>query len=189
MAALEAQVRQDLRAAEERQERERIEGEALDVVLAQAAIEYPDVMASEEIRHELLHLAENVEQQGFKFDRWLEQNHLKLDAVAANMRPTVDARLRRQLVLMNLAEREGFSVEREEIDAAIEEEVARYKDDSKAQARQSLTSENARLNIGVRLLQGKALDKLVSIARGEGVLLPGDDASDVKPNQRLAISD
>ena len=101
------------------------------------------------------------------------------------MRPTVDGRLKHTLVLMNLAEREALRVEREEIDAAVEEEVARYQDDSKESARQSLATQDARLNIGTELLQRKALDKLVSIARGEGVLLPGDESAANVPSTVL----
>ena len=53
------------------------------------------------------------------------------------------------------------------------------------QVRKAYNNENARLNLALRDLHARALEKLVSIAKGEGVLLPGDVDAANRPNEVL----
>ena len=63
-----------------------------------------------------------------------------------------------------------------DIDATVAEELERYPAELHPQLKEIYSKEDARLSLALRLLHQRALDKLVSIAKGEGVLLPGDAA-------------
>jgi trigger factor len=181
---LRADVRQNLEENAERNAREQYEEEALKAGLAQARIEFPDVMVEEELRHSLSDMMRDVAQQGFTFENWLRMNNLNVDGLRASLRPGVEERLRRSLFLYNLAEREGLKVESADIDAAVQAETDKYPEEMQAEVRRVYGTENGRVSLGLRLLQRRAMDKLVSIAKGEGILLPGDEAAN-RPTEVL----
>ncbi len=174
---LRADIRQNLEENAERAAREQHEEDVLQAALAQSNIEFPDVMVEEELRHSLSDLMRDVAQQGFTFENWLRMNNMSMDGLRASMRPGIEQRLRRSLFLYNLAEREGLKLESSDIDAAVQEEAGKFPDELQAEVRKVYGSENGRVSLGLRLLQRRAMDKLISISKGEGVLLLGDEAA------------
>lgn len=176
LVELQADLRKNLEENAARIEQERYETELLRVAVEGAIIEFPDAMVEEELRLSLNELSRNVTQQGFTFEKWLELSDNSLSGLRISMRPTVEARLRSTLFLYNLAEHEGIKVEAADIDAAVGEELARYPKELHPQLQEIYAKEDARLTLALRLLHQRALGKLVSIAKGEGVLLPGDAA-------------
>jgi len=176
LAELKAELRKNLEENAARVENDRFEAEVLRIAVEGGKIEFPDAMAEEELRLSLNELARSVTQQGFTFENWLKLSDNSLSGLRATMRPGVEERLRSTLFLYNLAEREGIKIEAADIDAAVAEEMARYPEDLHPQFREIYAKEDARLSLALRLLHRRALDKLVSIAKGEGVLLPGDVA-------------
>ncbi|MCA1552838.1 MAG: hypothetical protein LC737_00510, partial [Chloroflexi bacterium] len=137
----------------------------------------------EELRHSLADLQRDVERQGFTVENWLRLNNLSVEGLRASMRPGIEERLRNTLFLYTLAEREGMKIEASDVDAAVEEEAAKYPEEMQGRVREAYTNENARTSLALRLLQRRALDRLVSIAKSEGVLLPGDETS--RPSEIL----
>ena len=55
------------------------------------------------------------------------------------------------------------------------------------QVRDAFGTENSRLSLGLRLLHTRALEKLVAIVKGEGIVLPGD-ADAARPSEVLVAS-
>lgn len=174
---LKAELRKNLEENAARAEKERYESEVLRQAVEGAKIEFPDAMVEEELKQSVNELARSVTQQGFTFENWLKMSENSLSGVRASMRPGVEARLRNTLFLYNLAEREGIKIEAADIDAAVNEELERYPAELQAQLQEIYAKEDARLSVALRLLHQRALEKLVSIAKGEGVLLPGDAAA------------
>ena len=176
LAELKADLWKNLEENAARVEQERYEAEVLRVAVEGAKIEFPDAMVEEELKLSLHELARSVTQQGFTFENWLKLSNNSLSGLRATMRPGVEERLRNTLFLYNLAEREGIKIEAADIDGAVAEEMARYPAELHAQLKEIYAKEDTRLSLALRLLHRRALDKLVSIAKGEGVLLPGDVA-------------
>ncbi len=171
---MRADLRKNLAENAARVEKNRYESEVLKAAVEGAPIEFPDVMVEEELRHSLNDLMRDVSAQGFTFENWLRMNNTTLDALRANLRPGVEERLRNSLFLYKLAEREGIKIESADIDTAIEAEAQKFPEDMQDTVRRVYNQENSRVSLGMRLLYHHALDKLVSIARGEAVLLPSD---------------
>jgi trigger factor len=185
LAELKADLRKNLEENAARVERERYESEVLLTAVEGAKIEFPDAMVEEELKQSLNELARSVTQQGFTFENWLRMNDTSLSGLRASMRPGVEERLRNTLFLYNLAEREGIKVEAEDIEASIAEEIARYPAELHPQLKEIYAKEDARLSLALRLLHRRALDKLVSIAKGEGILLPADAEPASRPSEVL----
>ena len=173
---LKADLRKNLEENAERVEKNRYETEVLRLAVEGSKIEFPDAMVEEELSQSVNELARSVTQQGFTFENWLKMSENSMSGLRASMRPGVEARLRRTLFLYNLAEHEGIKVEAADIDGAVAEEMQRYPAELHAQLQEIYSKEDARLSLALRLLHQRALDKLVSITKGEGVLLPGDAA-------------
>ncbi|MCA1552980.1 MAG: trigger factor [Chloroflexi bacterium] len=180
---MRADIRKNLQENAARRARDAYEHEVLKTAVANARIEFPDAMVEEELRHSLADLQRDVERQGFTVENWLRINNLSVEGLRAAMRPGIEERLRNTLFLYNLAEREGIRIEASDIDSAVEEEAAQYPEDMQPRVRQAYANENARTSLALRLVQRRALERLLSIARGEGVLLPGDETS--RPSEIL----
>jgi trigger factor len=185
LAELQAELKKNLEENAARVEHERYETEVLRTAVEGAKIEFPDAMVEEELKLSLNELARSVTQKGFTLENWLRMSDTTLSGVRASMRPGVEERLRNTLFLYNLAEREGIRIEAADIEAAIAEEIARYPEEVRTQLKDIYAKQDARLSLAMRLLHQRALDKLVSIAKGEGVLLPGDADAATRPSEVL----
>jgi trigger factor len=183
---LRAQVRQNLEESAKNREETRFGSEALQKAIDGATIEMPDAMVEHEVMHELEGMMQNVQKEGFEFERWLQMNQTSVAALRAQLRPGAEARLKQSLFLYNLAQREGIKVAEEDLDEAIGEEVELYPTDLQDQVRQMYAKDDARLSIALRLAQQKALDKLIAIVKGEGVLLPSDVTA--QPAQQVLVA-
>ncbi|MBI1801018.1 MAG: trigger factor, partial [Chloroflexi bacterium] len=157
---LRADLRQKLLTRAEERERGRFEDEVVKAALGGAHIEFPDAMAEEELRHSLSDLMRDVSQMGYTFENWLRMNNLTMESLRASFRPGVEERLRRSLLLFNVAEREGIKVEAADVDAAVDEQVANYPAEIQDTARTVYNGEEMRATLCLRLLQQRAMEKL-----------------------------
>lgn len=186
LEALRAELRKNLEESAKEREATRFGSETLQGALAGATIEMPDAMVEHEVMHELEEMMQNVQAQGFEFERWLQMNQTSLANLRAQLRPVAEARLKQSLFLYDLANREGIKVEEAAVDEVIDEEIELYPPDLQDQMRAMYAKEDARLSLALRLLQQKSLDKLLSIVKGEGVLLPSDVTA--QPAQQVLIA-
>ncbi len=174
LAELRADLQKNLQENAQRAANDAFEDEVLKAAVEGAKIEFPDLMLDEEVNHEITHLQQDVAQQGFDFNQWLRMNNLSLDGLRNSMRPNSEARLRNTLFLYEIAEREGLKVQAADVETEIETLAARYSEDVRGYVRDMYKSDNARVSLGLNVLQRWTLERLVAIAKGEVVALPGD---------------
>jgi trigger factor len=187
LAELRDDVRKNLQENADRVRKEQFEADILAAAVNGSKIEFPDVMAEEELNHSIDDVKRSVSQSGFTWENWLRMNNTTEAQMRASMRPGVESRLRNSLFLYTAAEKEGIKIEAPDIDAMIEEEANRFPEDMREQVRDAFSTENSRLSLGLRLLHTRALEKLVAIVKGEGVVLPGD-ANAARPSEVLVAS-
>jgi trigger factor len=120
--ALQADVRRRLAAGRDERHRHDVEAALLDALVEKTALALPEPFVEELVDEELGRIRGAFDRPGstLTFDAYLAERSTTLDALKADIRSSVERRLRRELVLRQLAEVEKISITDSEL-----EELAR----------------------------------------------------------------
>ncbi|MEA2646829.1 MAG: trigger factor [Chloroflexota bacterium] len=161
-------LRSRLQAAAERDAVFGQQKRALDALVAASTFEVPELLVDEEIHREIRNLAINLGQQGIDFDRLVEQGGLDVEKMHEERRPTATERVREELVLDALAERQGLVPSDEHV-AAEATRTLEGADD----AERLVSSDRVQAYVRERMRLQWALLWLAATARGEDWTPPG----------------
>jgi trigger factor len=164
--ALRTRIREDIERVEREQITNRYHDEILGELTERATIEYPPVMVEAESER-LLHDQAGHQEHGAELDRYLASIGKTEEQVREELRPIAETRLRRSLVLSQVAEAENIEATDADIDAEIEEMTGSAGPQGE-QLRQLFNSENGRDTIRRNLVTRKTLERLVEIATQDG---------------------
>lgn len=168
--ALRERVRADIANAEQERLNDRYHDEILGELVERATIEFPPVMLDAEVDR-LFHDQAGHLERGEQLEQYLANIGKTEEEVRAELRPIADMRLRRSLVLSEVAEAEHIEATPDEVDAEIERLVASAGPQG-AQLRQFMSSDDGRSTIRRNLATKKTLARLVEIATRDGVAEP-----------------
>ncbi len=159
--------------------RERLEVEArqgaesqyLDEVLnamveAAAKIEYPPQAIDHEAESAMAQMERNLSASGLPFESFLRMVGKTREMYRQELRPAAEIRLKRRLVLEEVARREGLMPEAEEIDAEIDR-VSELMGSEGDQMRAVLDTAGGRESLSTDLAISKAQARVIEIAKGE----------------------
>jgi trigger factor len=174
LADLRTRVESDLREALEQEAEHQYHDEVIGKLVEQASIEYPPVLVEREVDR-LLRDQSSAGQPASRggptareqLERYLQRVGRSEEDMRAELRPIAEQRVLRSLVLSQVAEAEDIHVE----DAEIQEEIDRLTSGVSEQAEQIrslFSTDAARESLRRSLTTKKTLDRLVSIASGEG---------------------
>jgi FKBP-type peptidyl-prolyl cis-trans isomerase (trigger factor) len=122
----------------------------------------PDVLIHEEIDRELRNLAMNLESQGVDFERFVKAGGLDLEKFHEERHEEAEERVKQELVLDALAEKEGIEPTEEHVAAEARRGLEGSED-----ADRLLASERVQAYVRERLRLQWALLWLAAAARGE----------------------
>ena len=180
--ALRQRVHDDIEKAEQERLHDRYHDEILGELVDRATIEFPPVMLDAEVDR-LFHDQAGHLQRGEEMERYLAGIGKTEDEVRAELRPVADIRLRRSLVLAEVAAAEHVEVDGEEIDAEIEKLTASAGAQG-AQLRQFMSSEDGRGTLRRNLVTRKTLARLVELATQDGGAEPTAEVEKPKKKSR-----
>jgi len=161
---LKEKIRQDLAAHKRRQYDAEYAERALEALVAQAEVEFPPQMLEEELDDMVGELERLLRRRGEDLESYLKRRNQTLEALREELRPQAERRIRRGLVLYQLAREEGLSVPEEAV--ATEAEALRQQIQVSEESWKKLEAEVS-ASIRSRLLARRALERLVEIARGD----------------------
>lgn len=166
---LKKQVRSNLYHEKEHQEEDRFADEVLDAIVDQSQIAYPPSMLDDEIDQDLKRAKGLASQLGLTWEKYLQLAGRDEAAYRNDARPRAEKRLRRLLVMLELAESEKIEVTGKEVDVEIDQraELAARQGGNAAQTRRSLSAKDSRRDIEFNLKLRKAIDRVVAMAKGE----------------------
>jgi trigger factor len=164
--AMRQRIRDDIRAHEEDQRNNRYHEAILDQLVERATIEYPPVMVDAEAER-LLHDQVGHQDHGEQMARYLAAVGKTEEQVRDELRPVAEARLRRSLVLTEVAAAENIEATDGEIDAEVET-LSNAAGAQSAQLRELFGSPDGRATIRRNLVTRKTLARLVEIATEGG---------------------
>lgn len=160
---LRASVRSRLREHAQNEIDRDYEDTVLNTVVEQAKIEMPAEMVEEQTEISLHNLEDRLQAQGVSMPEYLAAVKQSRVQLLDTLREEARASLRRQLVLNEVAKREGIEVTDADVDAEIAEGVANLGAQAE-EVRASLEKDESRRNIAFRLRQRRARQRLAEIA-------------------------
>ena len=187
-----ASLTEDIRISLEKQAKEEYDNEYSDKIMAElliaTSIKYPPQMLDREIDIFIDQLVNRLAQQKLDMETYLKMRNIDPDALRTEIKPQAEERLKRSLVLLEIAKLENIHVENSELESESMrtlDELGRIMPAEKA--RKTLTNEFVRGmigNIGADLLVRHTWDFLHAVARGEKEIEAVVSAS-VNPAQEL----
>jgi trigger factor len=169
---LEEAVRERLKERQRAQAESAYAEQVLEEVIEQAEVLYPPVMLKEALDDAV----ENYEVQVERREHMMLKDYLRIQGktvedLREELKPGVVDSLKRSLVLGEIVEREDLEISDEELDVQIAESSEQYGERAE-EVRTALRAPEAQRDIRNRMLANKAIQRLVTIAKGE---FPGDD--------------
>jgi trigger factor len=108
----------------------------------------------------------NLASSGIQLDTYLGMLGKTREAYQQELRPAAEERLKKRLVMGEVAEREGLTVEDEEIEAEIDR-LSEMMGEQADQMREMLESPGGRLTVKDDLMVDRVQKRIVEIAKGE----------------------
>lgn len=136
---LNEKLAQNIREEKERHERERLQQEFLDQVVAAARYgEFPELLVERELDTMLAELQEGVSAMGLAFDAYLAQVRKTKDELRAGMTGQALRRIRAGLALRAVAKAENLAATADEVEAEVNEVLKRFPNPAEAEKRLDL---------------------------------------------------
>lgn len=186
LEALRASVRERLETQALQQLEAEYGNRVLDAMIETAKqVEYPPQAVDREADMSLDRMERNLASAGVGLERYLGMLGKTRAAYKEEIRPAAETRLRRRLVVLELAAREGLEVEDDEIEARIER-LSEGTGPEAEELRALLSSPEGHHSVADDLLIEKAHERAIEIGKGEAPPLeerPGDEeeAGEVEP--------
>lgn len=160
---LRAKLRERLEARSAAIARDRELDRALRQLVAGATVRFPPALLDEEVAARAQALREQVEAQGFTWERWLTLQPKGEAEILAEIEAYAEAQIRNFHVITAFARAEGIQIGRKELDANVEL-VRRTKRELGMEQDQR---DALRRELGLRMLVQRISERLLEIAEGE----------------------
>lgn len=92
----------------------------VELAVANATVDVPEVMVNHEIDHQLQHFAQQLQMQQIPFDAYLEFTGTTMDEMRAQFKDAANKSVKTGLVLEAIAKAEGFEPSQEELDEELQ---------------------------------------------------------------------
>jgi trigger factor len=184
--SLRAALREEMETAALQQVEANYLDEVLDAMIEAAVkVEYPPQAADREADLVLNQMERNLASSGLQLDTYLSMLGKTRVEYRQELRPSAEERLKRRLVLEEVAQREGLQADddkiQEEIDGMIEAMGPGVEE-----MREMLESPGGRFSVASDLMISLAQERVVEIGKGEAPPLevdeePGEEPADEEP--------
>ena len=171
VAQLEERARESVQAQITAESEGTYRDEVLDLLLATAELEYPELLVEREIDRQVDVQSNHAAHTREELDRWLEQVGRSEEEVRDALREQADRAVQRALILGELVDAESIEVGdddiQEEMDRLVEQMasgVPQSTDEQQEQMRGLVDTPEARQSLRNQLVTKRALDRLVEIA-------------------------
>ncbi len=163
---LRQEIRDDLEDASIQAAQQRFENEVLKALSDRVQVELPDTLIDREITRQIRDLELRLQEQGIRLDRYLEYTNNSLDVLRAERRPQATQKVRIELALEAVAEREGLTVSDSEVEDAVKKALSEDTQLTR-KAEELKSADPVRAYFRHQLLIRKTVDYLCALAAQE----------------------
>ncbi len=184
---LRQEVHDELQEAAHQADEQRFENDVLKALDERMEVEVPEALIEREVSRRVRELEVRLQEQGVKMDRYLEYTNTSMDVLKAEQRPQAVQKVRLELSLETVAEREGLTVSDAEVDEAVANALA--EEDHAGHRHGDLrTADPVRAYFRHQLLMRKTIDYLSSVAAPESsdTMEPPSEAKELESAGKMA---
>lgn len=165
---LRMRVRENLTTMSEQNYKNEFTRQALDQVVEQAEIRFPEAMVADQVESFLQDFDRRLRQQGITLQDYMKIYQKTADDLYGDYRENAEQAVRRSLVLREISSVEELAVTDERIDQEIERVVNQFDEERRDAVRQMFEAQpNMRDSVRSDLLRDEVLERIAAIAKGE----------------------
>ena len=172
---LRTKTRQRLEEIRLKEYRMEYEERVLDAIVNKAAIVFPPQMVSEEIDGLVRQFNSRLASQGLDIETYLKSQSSDEEKLREEFRPMAEKRIRRGLVLMEVANQANIHVHQEEVIEGVQQSISMLAANVEPRQTKRMFNENVLRGLvssAMRdALTSRTLDYLSAIARGENPII------------------
>lgn len=168
--AVRERITTNVRVQAEAQAETAYQEEILDLLIASAELDYPEVLVDREVDSLIDRESNHASHTPEELEKWLAQIGRTEEELREELRPSADLAVRRALVLAELAKLESIEVEESEVDEEVDRMLDQFfgpgaglEDDQKQQFRSMFDTPDSRASIRHQLMTSATLGRLVEI--------------------------
>ncbi len=177
MLDLRVAIRENLQSQAEASRNEEYATAVMDAVVEGAAVTYAPSVLNRQVNDMLEEQKKRAESRDMSFEDYLKLENKSEEEIRAELEPDAADRLKRGLILGKVIEVEELEVKDEDIDEQIDRTAAVF-GDAADEIRKALGAGSGRHSVHMDLLSGRAVEWLVSVAKGEEPTKTAEDATE-----------
>lgn len=190
---LRMRVRENMTEMSEQSYRNEYVRKALDEVVEQADIKFPEAMVADQVDSFLRDFDQRLRQQGITLQDYMKIYQKTADDLYNDYKESAEQSVRRSLVLREIASAEQLEVTDERIDQEIDRIVSQFDEERRDSIRTMFEAQpNMRDSVSSDLLRDEVLERVAAIAKGEAPTVtapeatdPEAEAADVEPAEEV----
>ena len=160
------------------------EDQVLTAVIEGAEFKYPPQMLDDEVSLMVTQLEDRLEQYGMSMDVYMTSRSLDQKGLLEELRPEAEQRLKRSLVIMEIANQEKIEVESDEVQAATSEAIdSIFRSMPERKARKMLAGDALKgivSRIATNQISEKTLEYLRLVANGQWEIMEAEKAAEAE---------
>ena len=123
---LKADLKEKLKEEKENYRTNMMQNQAIDALVKASEVSAPESMVNSEIDIEMQNLDQRLQQMGISLAQYVEMTQMDINEIRNQYKEQAEARVKANLVIDEVALKEGFEVSDEEIEAEINESAKMY---------------------------------------------------------------
>ncbi len=190
LEALRKEIRSDLEKQNKSEYESSYADQIINSVLDSSTIKYPPQMLENEVDMFIHQLEHRLADQNLDMDIYLKSRQMTMEDLKNEVQPSAETRLRRSLILYEIARAEDIQVEEQDVQSEAVRTLGEYSQMVDQKEFKKVVNnnfiQNMVSNITADLLVRKTLDRLKAIARGE---YPPEEVPDQETDSEESPSD
>lgn len=143
LADLRIEIEKQLTESYRREAEGAYETEVVDKLVADSEVKFPSQMLHHEIHHYIEDMGPDLAVRGMDLDAYLKSRDITFDQLEEEVSPQVEERLKRSLVITEVAKQEGIEVAEDEVEGLLQERLVRLSQSlNEDQMKQVLSKDN-----------------------------------------------
>lgn len=172
LKALNSEIKSNLKKNFEQQQKDEYENSIIEKIVEMSEVKFPPQMLDHEMEHYIKDMGPQLAQQGLSMENYLKSRKMDMEALREEVRPTVEERMKKSLVINEIAQQENIEVSEKDIQSLVSEKVTQLQNlMSPEDAKKSLTGDALQGLVSRTMTEeiiNRTLTRLRNIAMGEG---------------------